>query len=39
MTAQGEAGEKILVSKVRSWRAPSETELRDAVERRIRRRF
>jgi hypothetical protein len=33
----GEAGEKILTPRVRSWRAPSETELRDAVERRIRR--
>ncbi len=36
---QGEAGEKILAPKVRSWRAPSETDLREAVERRIRRRL
>jgi hypothetical protein len=35
----GEAGEKILTPRVRSWRVPSETELRDAVERRIRRRL
>ncbi len=35
----GEAGEKILAPKVRSWRAPTETDLREAVERRIRRRL
>ncbi len=37
MTNQETAGKKILLPSVRSWSTPSETEFRDALERRIRR--